>query len=763
MPIRITGLNSGLDTEALVSELVSAYRKKTEKYTKAQTKLSWKQDAWKELNTKISKFYSSVRSMKYTSAYNSKKATISDSAKATVTAKSGVATGTYELKINQVAKSGYLTGTKLDNSITENSTLSRLGYTGSDGKISVTAGGKTTNIDVSGSTKMSDFIKSLNDAGVNASFDSANHRIFVSAKKSGKENDFTITGANVNGNNALSKLGLSVDGQAEMNLYKEYAKYAKNTAGGNYFEIDPATGEIKMGADGKAITNGQYSSSETQNTINGVRTLYETSTKTIHDSNIQINYAKSYKIIHDVDQQNPALTDDQKDLLKELGVKSDLSNVYVGTDNTIYEKQSDGTYVKKAADGSAVTVTQDELDAKGGATEGSTILSQLEDKAGLTAAGLSGADYAAAQAVIGSYDAEDKVNYGLNEIETNYNAGTLDVDQYVAEKTEKINLAQADIDQNKLIIEDTSSSALIAAKVHNAASILDGTTKLDTSNGAKRIYGQDTEIELNGAVFTGTNNEITVNGLTINAMSKTKDDETISISVTNDSQGMYDKIKGFIKEYNEIINEMTKLYNADSSKGYETLTSEEKDAMTDKEVEEWEKKIKDSVLRRDESVNQMMTLMKNAMFKSYTVNGKKYSLSSFGISTISILNTTKNEENAFHIDGNSEDAEVSGKTDKLLSALQEDPDTVADFMMQLATGLYDAIGSKMSSSTLSSFGVVYNDKEMAREYSDYTKTISKWEDKLQDIEDSYYKKFAAMESALAALQSQQSSLANLFA
>ena len=84
-------------------------------------------------------------------------------------------------------------------------------------------------------------------------------------------------------------------------------------------------------------------------------------------------------------------------------------------------------------------------------------------------------------------------------------------------------------------------------------------------------------------------------------------------------------------------------------------------------------------------------------------------------------------------------------------------------MMQLATGLYDAIGSKMSSSALSSFGVVYNDKEMAREYSDYTKTISKWEEKLKDIEESYYKKFAAMESALAKLQSQQSSLANLFA
>ena len=56
MPIRITGMNSGLDTEALVSELVSAYRKKTEKYTKAQTKLSWKQDAWKSLNKKVVSF-----------------------------------------------------------------------------------------------------------------------------------------------------------------------------------------------------------------------------------------------------------------------------------------------------------------------------------------------------------------------------------------------------------------------------------------------------------------------------------------------------------------------------------------------------------------------------------------------------------------------------------------------------------------------------------------------------------------------------------
>ena len=39
MPIRITGLASGLDTESIISALVSSYNYKTNKYKKAQTKL----------------------------------------------------------------------------------------------------------------------------------------------------------------------------------------------------------------------------------------------------------------------------------------------------------------------------------------------------------------------------------------------------------------------------------------------------------------------------------------------------------------------------------------------------------------------------------------------------------------------------------------------------------------------------------------------------------------------------------------------------
>ena len=51
MAIRVSGLISGLDTDSIVQELVSAYSTKKDKYVKAQTKLEWKMDAWKSMES----------------------------------------------------------------------------------------------------------------------------------------------------------------------------------------------------------------------------------------------------------------------------------------------------------------------------------------------------------------------------------------------------------------------------------------------------------------------------------------------------------------------------------------------------------------------------------------------------------------------------------------------------------------------------------------------------------------------------------------
>ena len=183
--------------------------------------------------------------------------------------------------------------------------------------------------------------------------------------------------------------------------------------------------------------------------------------------------------------------------------------------------------------------------------------------------------------------------------------------------------------------------------------------------------------------------------------------------------------------------------------------------MSDTEVEKWETKIKDSLLRNDDSLGSILDTMTNSMSASYTINGKKYSLTSFGIHTLGFLNASKNEQNAYHIDGDEDDSSTSTSSDKLKEALTRDPDSVVEFMKQLTGGLYSALDKKMQSSSVRSKYSVYNDKEMASEYSEYTKLIKEWNTRLTDMEDSYYKKFSNMESALTKLNSNSSSLTHM--
>ena len=192
------------------------------------------------------------------------------------------------------------------------------------------------------------------------------------------------------------------------------------------------------------------------------------------------------------------------------------------------------------------------------------------------------------------------------------------------------------------------------------------------------------------------------------------------------------------------------------------MTDDEKEEMSDSEIEKWETKIKDSLLKNDTTLSGVMSAMQNAMSSAIEINGKKYSFSSFGIHTLGYLNAADNEQNAYHIDGDEDDTNTSGNADKLMTAIANDPDTVMSFMQQMAGKLYSAIGDKMSSTTLSSAFTIYNDKQMDKEYTNYTKLIKEWETKLSDKEEYYYNKFSNMETALAKLNSTQSSLSGYF-
>ncbi len=73
MPIRLSGMVSGMDTDTLVTALVSGYQTKKDNLVKAQTKLSWKQEKWKTMNTSIYSFYSGkLSAARMSSAYSLK-------------------------------------------------------------------------------------------------------------------------------------------------------------------------------------------------------------------------------------------------------------------------------------------------------------------------------------------------------------------------------------------------------------------------------------------------------------------------------------------------------------------------------------------------------------------------------------------------------------------------------------------------------------------------------------------------------------------
>ena len=221
-------------------------------------------------------------------------------------------------------------------------------------------------------------------------------------------------------------------------------------------------------------------------------------------------------------------------------------------------------------------------------------------------------------------------------------------------------------------------------------------------------------------------------------------------------------IMGFLKDYIDLVKSVDVAYNAASSKGYEPLTSDEKDAMSDDEVKKWEEKIKDSLLRKDSTLGSVLDTMKNDMAKSFKVGDKSYSLSSFGIATLGYFNSPENETGVYHIDGNKDDTYTSANTDKLKSMIASDPDTVITFFSQLASQLYKDLGSKMTASSTSSAYTIYNDKQMNTQYSEYNTKISEAEDKVTTWEDYYYSKFSAIESARAKMNAQSSSLTGLF-
>lgn len=714
MGIRMSGLSSGMDTEAIVKELMSAQSLKKNKVVKAKTKLEWTQTKWADLNTKLTGLYNNfVTKMQLSTAYKTKKTTISDTSKASVSAKTNAVNGSYTMEVKNIATAQYLTGAKIDASATDK--LVDLDSSLLNKEISITTGGTTTKFAVTADTTLKDFTSALQNAGLNASFDDAQKRIFISSKDSGVANTFSI-----------STSGLSNAEVTARGALCEAAGYSNmsNTNKASFDEAMQALQTSGVGTDdyNKALDTIAKLSYDTKKA--SANTAAETYVK-----------AKLYS---------------EKYSEYEEKARESLKNTYLDDDGNLKTGKTQEDYdkaVAKKADTDTVSYISSQL-------KEDDVKLQIEEAAfsGKTEADM--ADFSE-KAVSKYYSSGVKAFTGMDGVDEDSEKTRM------AAYTEKY---ASVTDRNEAL----SSSALTSLGLADISVDADGkvtvnggandSTNTSIPTGMALIEGSDSKIILNGAELTSSSSVVSANGLEISLTGVTKENESVTFSVTTDTDAIYDSVKSFLKEYNSVMKEMNTLYNADSAKGYEPLTSQEKEAMSDDEVKEWETKIKNSLLRSDSTLGSIINAMRSAMQTTVEYDGGTYALSSLGIMT----STDYTEGGLLHIYGDPDDSVYSAKDDKLKKALEENPDVVIATLTGVFGNLRQTMSDKMAGSKYSSSMSFYNDIKMKSDVKDYESDIKDWEDKLAEMEDAYYSKFTAMETALAKLQSQQSTMSGLF-
>lgn len=722
MPIRMTGLNSGLNTESIVAALMSAQRTKMTKVENKKTKLEWKKDIWSSLNTKIYDFYTkSLSKMRLKSNYMTKAASSSNTTKVVAKASTKAATGTYTVKVNKLASTQYVSsgklnkvkvddgnGNQVDADATSKTKLKDLKDTsgnptftnGTQIKIENGANGQTVYLDVNEETTIQDFLDKCTSVGLTATFDEKQQRLFLSSEKSGEGNAFKITSSELSSNQQ----------QASNDL--------------------------------KTLVGYKGLSSADKSTVDSLLAGLQNGTVTVADATQKLQEIGKAGVESDAEK-------------KANRFYYDVANKAAGDalSAAAAAGQSEADYLK--ANGYSnldVTDSAAVAGAKASYIDNKTteLLGTQQYKDDIAAAIQNGISSTDVQNKLPGTPSTDEFLYTFDDITTRTN----NITNRIATATQNYYTEMHDNASDA----NAFGSALASLGLTN----FDGTTEIKENDAANNgtgmvvIAAKDTEVEYNGATLTSNTTNISVSGLELEILGTTEG-ETVNITVTNDVSGIYDTIKDFLSEYNALLKEMNSYYNADSAKGYDVLSDDEKEAMKDSEVEKWEDKIKDSLLRRDSTLNSIISSFRNKMMGTFTAsNGKTYSLSSIGIST----SGDYAEGGLLHIRGDEDDAEYADEKNVLKQLLEEDPDAVTDVFTHLTESLYTDLQNKMSRTPLSSALTFYNDKEMNSQLSDYKTRISKLEAKFNEMEDRYYKQFTAMEKAMANMQSQQNSLAS---
>lgn len=321
----------------------------------------------------------------------------------------------------------------------------------------------------------------------------------------------------------------------------------------------------------------------------------------------------------------------------------------------------------------------------------------------------------------------------------------------------------------KIDIQDTNGSLMASVFGADGSSttyttdIDGGASVQDPDSGAVRIgnfvEGKDAIFEFDGVAMARNSNTISQDGLTMTFTNTTDQAETLTVNRNTDQ--IVDGIKGFIEEYNALLDKINGLVDADAEyRDYAPLTDAQKKEMTEKEIEKWEEKAKTGLLRRDNVLESFLQSMRSVLYERPADSA--YALYDLGIDT---GDYTQKGKLFMDADGEA----------KLRAALESNPDEVAKLFTS-----EDGIGNKMndilngvastSSGSPGTLVQIAGVKGGASEASsDYNQRLSEIEQKIKNLKNAYeleknryWSKFNAMEKLVSQMSSQSAWLSQQF-
>lgn len=306
------------------------------------------------------------------------------------------------------------------------------------------------------------------------------------------------------------------------------------------------------------------------------------------------------------------------------------------------------------------------------------------------------------------------------------------------------------------------------------------------------IPGQDAIVEIkspgqtNATILDKSTNLFMIDGITYDL--KTEGFTTINIS--SNVQKTFDKIKGFIDKYNELIDKIGKKVEEKTNKGFVPLTDEQKKDMKAEEIEKWEAKAKEGILKNDSSLQAMLSQLRGAFFQG--VEDAGMTLTELGLSTSNFISDRGKIVFDIYTDKNRENGEerlkraIKEKGDKIVNIFTKKSEDVPRYNRDLTSEqrtirtsqegilhrindifqdyvtpsidkngnrgiLVQKAGIKGTSSEIKNF--LYDDLQKK------DRKIKDMEKSLRDRENKFYIKFAQLEKAMNQLNSQSSWLA----